>query len=197
MQLEHAGEFILTKLSNDLPGYLTYHNVDHTKDVYNAATIIGEQENISAHEMEVLLTAACFHDAGYLKGAAGHEEESCRIAREILPLFEYTDEETEEVCGLIMATKMPQTPLDHLQKIIADADLDYLGRADFFETSRKLYTELNNLDSAMSEKEWLIREIAFLEAHSYFTGTAIRLRNDKKQEHLKHLKTELKYNFHE
>ena len=34
------------------------------------------------------------------------------------------------------ATKIPQTPLTKLEEIICDADLDYLGREDFFEISR-------------------------------------------------------------
>jgi uncharacterized protein len=54
MQFEQAGEFILSKLLHELPGNLTYHNIDHTLDVRNAAENIGLHENISAIEMKLL-----------------------------------------------------------------------------------------------------------------------------------------------
>ena len=33
----------------------------------------------------------------------------------------------EIICGIIMATKIPQRPKNYLEEIICDADLNYLG----------------------------------------------------------------------
>ena len=41
---------------------------------------------------------------------------------------------------LILATKVPQKPKNKLEKIICDADLDYLGREDFDNISDKKST---------------------------------------------------------
>lgn len=191
MQFERAGKFILNKLGKELPKSLSYHSVEHVKDVYNSAAMIGKQENISGYDMKLLLTAAWFHDSGFLKGAKDHEEESCRTAKKFLLEFEYQPAEIEKICGMIMATKIPQTPKNHLEEILADADLDYLGREDFFNIGNKLFTELSIFGFLNSEDEWNRLQVRFLESHHYFTKTAIQLRNEKKQEHLAFVKLKI------
>ncbi len=42
MQFEKAYSFLTEKLEKELPEYLRYHNVAHTKDVLRAAEEIGE-----------------------------------------------------------------------------------------------------------------------------------------------------------
>ncbi|HEY4322546.1 MAG TPA: HD domain-containing protein [Mucilaginibacter sp.] len=188
MLFEQAGEYILFKLRNDLPKRLTYHNIDHTMDVYNAAATIGKQENINDMEMKLLLTAALYHDSGYLVRDKGHEEESCFIVSEILPLYNYNIEEIELICGMIIATKVPQTPKNHLERILADADLDYLGRDDFFTIGHLLYKEISHSGIICNEDDWNQSQILFIESHRYFTGTAINLRETKKQANMNKIK---------
>jgi hypothetical protein len=192
MQFKKAGKFILDKLSKELPKYLSYHSVDHILDVYDAAEKIGKQENITPHEMKLLLTASWYHDAGFLRGPKDHEEESCKIARANLPLYGYKPEEIELICGMIMATKIPQSPKTFLEKIMADADLDYLGRDDFFSIGDKLFAELSVFGFLSSEDEWNRLQVRFLESHNYFTPTALNLRQAKKEEHLKLVKSKIK-----
>lgn len=191
MQFKSAGKFILNKLSKELPKHLSYHSVEHIKDVYDAAQYLGKQEKISDYEMKLLLTAAWYHDSGFLKGAKGHEEESCRIAKESLQDYDYRPEEIDRICGMIMATKIPQSPKNHLEEILADADLDYLGRDDFFSIGNKLFTELNIFGFLNTKDEWNRLQVRFLESHDYFTTTAIKLRKDKKEEHLALVKSKI------
>ncbi|MVN22424.1 HD domain-containing protein [Mucilaginibacter arboris] len=192
MQFENAGKFILNKLSKELPKRLSYHSVEHILDVCDAAKLIGEQEKISDEEMKLLLTAAWYHDSGFLKGAKDHEEESCRIAKENLPRFDYPPEKIERICGMIMATKIPQSPKNHLEEILADADLDYLGRDDFFSIGDKLFNELSIFGFISTEDEWNRLQVRFLESHHYFTETAIKLRKNKKEEHLALVKSKIR-----
>ena len=49
------------------------------------------------------------------------------MAKEELPKFGLSEKDIELICGMIMATKIPQNPKTKLEKIIADADLEYLG----------------------------------------------------------------------
>lgn len=184
MQVEQAGEFILNKLEKELPETYYYHNVDHTRDVYAAAKMIGEAENISDGDMQLLLTAACYHDSGYLNTRYEHEEESCRIAQEHLPRFGFKPADIKRICGMIMATRIPQSPKNHLEQILADADLDYLGRGDFFKTGDKFYRELGLTD----RDEWNRIQLKFLNGHKYFTQTALNLRGAKRQENLEKVK---------
>jgi uncharacterized protein len=191
MRFKEAGEFILNKLQHGLPGHLYYHSIEHVQDVYEAAGQIGKQEGISDDEMQLLFTAAWYHDAGFLRGAQDHEEESCRIARATLPNYDYSDAEIESICGMIMATRIPQTPRNLLEEIIADADLDYLGRDDFYTIGDKLFAELSGFGIISTEEEWNNLQVRFLEQHHYFTKTAIETRQEKKQLHLQQIKQKL------
>jgi len=184
MLFEEAGKHILGKLSDQLPVRLTYHNADHTMDVYFAAQFIGHHENIKAEEMKLLLTAALYHDSGFLVRDKGHEEESCLIAKNTLPAYNYRVEEIELICGMINATKVPQSPKNLLEKILADADLDYLGRDDFFTIGRQLFIENINSGIICDEHEWNKIQVLFIKNHNYFTETALHLRTAKKHDNM-------------
>ena len=191
MQFEEAGQFILNKLTIELPAHLSYHNIDHVQDVYKAAKLIGETENISAGDMKLLLTAAWYHDAGFLVCYKGHEKESCRIVREVLPGFQYSPIEIERICGLIMATRLPQSPKNILERIIADADLDYLGRDDFFSIANRLHLEYTYLDFIDNENDWNHHQVDFIKNHHYFTKSANNLRQAKKEANLQKIQAQL------
>ncbi|MEP6612496.1 MAG: HD domain-containing protein, partial [Mucilaginibacter sp.] len=76
MQLDDAGNYIIKKLNDELPAHLNYHNASHTLDVYEAAKRLALANGIAGDELTLLLTAAYYHDSGFLVKATGHEEES-------------------------------------------------------------------------------------------------------------------------
>jgi hypothetical protein len=193
MRLNDAGNFIINKLNSELPRHLSYHNSTHTLDVVESAKRIGKLEGISSADMELLLTAAYYHDSGFLVKMAGHEEESCRIARETLPCFAYSAGEIETICGIIMATRLPQSPKNHLEQILADADLDDLGRDDFFIIGDKLFLENSFFGLDTDPKEWRRKQVDFMEKHHYFTKSAINLRQAKKDANLERIKAQVNY----
>lgn len=187
-----AKAFILEKLVKGLPRNLYYHGVHHVVDVLAAAERLGEMENINAHDMEMLCVAALFHDSGYTLSQKSHEERGCDIVREHLPLFGYTAQEIEVICGMIMATVYPQKPKNLLEEIICDADLDYLGRDDFFEIGETLYRELTAKGELSNVEDWNKLQERFLVSHHYFTKSAMKLRKAKKEEHLERIRSVLK-----
>ena len=146
------------------------------------------QEKINPYQTQLILTAASYHDSGFLNCYSGHEEASCKIAEENLPFFNYAKEEIETICGMIRATRIPQSPKNLLEQIIADADLDYLGRDDYFTISNQLFKELFFSGLLTNEAEWIRLQISFIESHKYFTNTSIRLRESKKQTNLEKIK---------
>ena len=83
-----------------------------------------------------------------------------------------------------MSTKIPQSPKNHLQKIICDADLDYLGRDDFYSTGNKLFQELNATGTKLDEEGWNRLQIGFLDKHHYWTKTSKAIREPKKKYHV-------------
>lgn len=191
MQYEEVKVFILQKLQEELPKHLSYHSVAHVKDVLEAATLIARYEKVSEEETILLKTAAVFHDSGFLYGAKEHETRSCEIASAYLPAYAYNSQQVDLICGMIMATRLPQTPKTHLEEILADADLDYLGRDDFFKIGNQLFEELAMFGIITNEDDWNRLQIKFFDSHHYFTETAIKLRQHKKEAHLAIIKSKL------
>lgn len=172
IHFENVYSFLMGKLENELPGYLHYHNSQHTKDVLEGVERIAMAEGVSGDELKILKTAALFHDSGFLETYSDHEEISCKMAKKWLPQFGYNKEEIEKICHLILATKIPQTPENKLAQILCDADLYYLGTNKYFVNSDKLYKELHEAGFVRNREEWRNEEIKFVEGHHYFTKTA-------------------------
>jgi uncharacterized protein len=192
MLYESAKEFILDKLTNELPPHLTYHSIDHIRDVYNSAGELALLEGVTGEDLKLLLTAVLFHDSGFTLSPKAHEDLGCQIAQKYLPGFEYTQEQITRICGMIMATMIPQSPNNLLEEIICDADLDYLGRDDFEKVGTLLYRELAANGIVSNENDWNKLQVDFLSRHHYFTRSAIAIREAKKEEHLNHLKSIIK-----
>ena len=133
-------------------------------------------------------TAALFHDSGQIIAGENHEYYSTQIASEYLPKWGYSQEQQEKICALIMATKLPPCPKTLLEKIMCDADLDYLGRTDFIPVSNTLYEELIAQGKNISILEWNKNQVKFLTGHQYFTDTALRLRKVGKEYQIERLK---------
>lgn len=181
-------ENIIDLLEKELPSYLTYHDAFHTKGVVEATRKLAIAEGISKEETQLLLTAALFHDTGFLRRYKNHEEASCDIARDILPQYGYCISEIETICRIIMATKLPYRPNDKLEQIICDADLHYLGTDRYFPVAEKLFVEFKKQGLVKTRKEWQQKQVLFLGAHRFFTDAAQAHYNTKKSEHLNHLK---------
>lgn len=180
---------VIDKLQKGLSEKLTYHNVAHTLDVLKQAVKIATKEGITdAEDLLLLQVSVLYHDTGFIYAYHDHEERSCVEAAEELPAFGFTAAQIERVCNMIRATKVPQQPQNHLEQIICDADLDYLGRSGFFETGNNLYKEFLEQGIVTNFKEWNLLQIRFLESHHYFTKTSLTRRQKVKSNYLQAIK---------
>jgi predicted metal-dependent HD superfamily phosphohydrolase len=189
MQFQKAKAYINGRLRKELPKHLTYHSVAHVKDVYHAAERLAKAEGVKGDDLKLLLTAVMYHDCGFMVSSKDHEKIGCDIARQSLPEFDYAPEQIERICGMIMATRIPQTPHNLLEEIIADADLDYLGRDDFWTIGNKLFEELQMYGIIQTEDQWNALQVKFLDQHHYFTKTAIATRKAQKDRYVAVLKS--------
>jgi uncharacterized protein len=182
---EKARDYALERLEQELYPHLYYHSLGHTRDeVVPAAERLAGDLGVTGMDFVLLLTGAYFHDIGYIEKREGHELTSARIAAEALPGFGYSPEQIETIRRIILATKMPQSPQTLLEEIMADADLDVLGRDDFLKRSLDLRAELAALGISSSEEAWYRSQLEFLQAHHYFTPAAHRLRDKKKRKNI-------------
>jgi len=195
MDYNGAKDFIVRKLNEELKPELLYHSVEHTIDVLESSVRIGSLENINGHEMMLLKTASLFHDSGMLIQYVGHEEASTVLTKKHLPEFGYTDKDIECINKMIMTTKLPQSAKSHLEMIICDADLDYLGRDDFFMIAHRLQYEWNKLEINQTDLvSWYELQYKFLTNHKYFTKAALSTRNEKKLQNIEEVKELLSKN---
>jgi len=185
MDFHSARGYLIDRLQRELNPLYTYHSVFHTLDVLDATNRLSISEGLDPVDIEILNTAALYHDAGMLLQYKDHEHASVSLAGQTLGRFGYSTEQIEQISDLIMVTKLPQLPVNQFEKIICDADLDYLGRDDFYIHSfqLKLEWELNGIRS-YTLTEWYQSQIKFLSEHQYFTKSALQTRHDKKQDHL-------------
>jgi uncharacterized protein len=168
-----ARRYALDRLDRELPRSLHYHSLAHTHDdVLPAVERLAKYTGVAGGDLLLLRTAALFHDVGYVERVAGHELASARIAAEMLPHFGYLPAQIGAVAGMIRATRMPQAPRTALQALLADADLDGLGRDDFLPRSLDLWAELATLGAPTTERQWFGRQVAFLRGHRYWSRAA-------------------------
>jgi predicted metal-dependent HD superfamily phosphohydrolase len=190
MHYDQAYSLLIEKLERELSPDLTYHNPGHTRSVIEATQLLCELEKLDEHNTQLLITAALFHDAGFIRSYHEHEEKSCELAKEYLPEFGYNEEDIQAICKMIMATKLPQQPTDIFQSIICDADLHYLGTDNYFPIAEHLYQEYKKLDIVKSRADWKKMQIQFFNTHRYFTRSAKEKYDKEKQENFRVLSRE-------
>jgi predicted metal-dependent HD superfamily phosphohydrolase len=183
---------MLKLLQTELDPRLTYHNPEHTEDVLRHVERIAAAESITDNRLlHLMRIAALFHDTGFLRTYKGHEEASCIIMRERVGGGILDESELKIIDGMIMATKIPQTPVTLPEMIICDADLDYLGRDDFENISNTLKKEFMIYGIIKDDAEWDRLQVSFFDSHQYFTKTSIRERCPVKTKHFELLKQKL------
>ncbi|MFD2034443.1 HD domain-containing protein [Belliella marina] len=187
--LESLFRITLSHLENSSPIFLKYHNADHTRQVIRSVENIANAENVKSEDLRLLRVAALFHDIGYLEQREGHEKLSCAEAKKILPEYGFDTEEINKICGMIMATQIPQQPTNHLEKIIADADLEYIGTALYDKGSMLLFEELKHFEPKLTDREWHKRKVGFLENHHFHTDFCRKERESTKIENMNRLKS--------
>ena len=186
-----SGEFsilkskVLAELDQQLDPRLTYHCRQHTEDVLEQTERIAQAEHIIQPRLLMLMKiAALYHDTGFVDIYVGHEERSCEIMIKELKNYEFDESEITLMTGMIMATKVPQSPTALHEMVLCDADLDYLGRDDFPVINKRLKNELLAFGFIKDLNESNELQVNFLGKHRYFTNSSVKLRDPVQREHL-------------
>ena len=195
-RLKIVDRYIRELFRDELPGGIKYHDADHTlhpvKGVVAIANRIAISENISEHDRELLIAAAYFHDTGYIREYDKNEPIAARMAGRILKLIGYKPDEVEKVQKMILSTNLELEPRSHIEKILCDADLDHLGREDFFKLDGKLREGRRSRGIDVSDDaNWYKGTLKILEKHHYYTESQKKLREKEKQKNIKRLLNKL------
>ena len=181
---------LLDELQKKLAPHLRYHCYEHTIDVANVCDYYIKIYRIDDEIAKLIRIAAIGHDFGYTVSQIDHEEGSITLLE---PTFRptLTKAEIDLVNGMIRATKVPQEPKTFYEKILADVDLDYLGRNDYDKLSENLRQELLHFGVIKTKRQWLELQIKFLENHNFHTLYAKWNRRTLKTKKLQELKSQL------
>ncbi len=165
--------FVFELFKRKLPENLVYHTFSHSESVAATAKKLAKELQLSDDSIEIATVAAWLHDVGYTEVYKGHEEVSAKIAADFLRTRSYPEDRIEMVVGCIRATKIPQTPYNILEEIVADADLAGLGKKSFFEQNELIRIEWERAqDRSYSDEQWLALNIDLLTRHRFFTRPA-------------------------
>ncbi|MFO0882022.1 MAG: hypothetical protein U0491_01050 [Candidatus Saccharimonadales bacterium] len=175
------------KYGSNSKHFLPYHNAEHAHDVMDAAVLIGKEQKLDSHTIELLELAACFHDIEHGIGRGEDEKASARIASERMTSIGYSTEDAHRVTEMILATTVDfrdgainQSATDDITtQIIADADLASFGRpfATFWDRSLKLRQENGHTSELVGQEkqDFLRSQISVLEKHSFYTEAAAQI----------------------
>jgi predicted metal-dependent HD superfamily phosphohydrolase len=188
-----VARYVSNLFSQKLPSWAVYHSLEHTAHTVAASRQIGRGSKLSKREMEIVTLAAWFHDTGYVFTTDGHEERSVEIASEFLAEHGCAPDTIGEIAGCIMATKMPQHPMNLRERVVCDADLASLGRPTFFKQNDLLKEEVEQRERiSLDEITWLRRSYRFLFRHRFHTRYARTVLNRGRLANLTRLRMHLR-----
>lgn len=182
---EEAEKFVKKLLAERLKPEFTFHNLQHTLNVMDAASQLSVLEKVSDKEKEIVRLAALFHDTGFTRVYNFHEDESIHIASTYLTKYGYPKEDMEQVVKCIQSTKRGAEAQSKLEMIIQDADMAHLASEHYFSLLPALRKELKVLqDQDFTDEEWFKQNLDFLLSHSYKTDSAKMLWDESKKKNV-------------
>lgn len=184
--LAAARTYVTDLFQHKVNPVFVFHSLEHTEDVVEACSRIADYSQLEEEDRLVLLLAAWFHDTGYAAGQAeGHEDVSVQTATQFLHSKTINESLVQRVASCIQATRMPQSPVTLVEKILCDADLYHLATGDFMARNSLLKKERESLlGHKIDKKEWRKNNVQFLAQHHYFTDYGREALAQKKAENL-------------
>jgi len=190
LRLTDVEEKVFEDILNQLPESFHFHNLAHAKKVYHQSLVLSRAEEVEEEERLLVRTAALMLFTGLSRSHNNFENSSVELVREVLPHFQYSDSQTDQICNLILSTKMPFHPNNHLEKIIIDARMEYLGNSDYISQIEVLYQEMRESGVKINGQQFKHQQIEMLHEFEFFTVAARRLREVSGQDQMSRLEKE-------
>jgi predicted metal-dependent HD superfamily phosphohydrolase len=171
--VKKSSEYVIKLLNEQLSPQFTYHNLAHTRDVFEAVIELGVNSNLPADDFELIQIAAWFHDTGFTKGYIDHEHNSAVIAETFLVTTGYDNDKISRIKETILMTEKGNSPVSVTDKIIRDADILHIGKEDFYSRSLTLKAEWETVDNKQyTEMEWIQSSLDFINRTFFYSDYA-------------------------
>jgi predicted metal-dependent HD superfamily phosphohydrolase len=149
---------------------LFYHTIEHAHRVVAHTNEIALFYKLDEESLFVVLTAAWFHDIGYLFGGSkDHEFRSVFMMNQFISNKNISRNITDKIETGIMATKRFAIPLTFAGEIICDADTYHFGTSEFRRTDLLVKKEMEQV-TGWIPPDWINRTIEMLRNHKYYTS---------------------------
>lgn len=192
--VELSSKFVTALFAEELSVQLSFHSAHHTGNVVRAVEEIGLNVALSPDDLDLVTIAAWFHDTGYTRGYAGHEQLSVIIARDFLVGMRLDGQRIDRIASCILATTFPQSPKNALEMVLCDADFYHFSRADYPKFEASLRREWETcLNMHYTDDKWNALNLQMLTNHEYFTGYGKTVLQEKKQKNIETLKNAVGY----
>jgi predicted metal-dependent HD superfamily phosphohydrolase len=185
---------MLVRLSRELAPDLCYHSYHHTEIVIADTLALAQAEQLNDRDRLLLLIAASFHDAGFLRDREQHERCGASMAIEAMRVaggFESAEIALVETC--ILDTRIdpsqPQLrqPRARISPVLLDADMANLGRPDFADKTELIRRE-RKLHAGPQFDEWVYD---MLLRHIWYTPSADKQWRSGKDRNIEQLRLRL------
>ena len=170
-----------------------YHSYNHAIEVMERSIYLWEKESLEKNEIEMIAIAWLFHDTGFIIQYDKNEPIWAKIAQNYLKSILYDRDKIKIIERLILATNPEyKNPKDIYEKIIKDADMDNLGRKDFFEKGHSLKREIEIIKNIkIRDPNWNHWQVDLLKEHQFETQTQKTERDYVKGKNLEEMIKEL------
>ena len=176
LRLGDLEDRVLNGIYKELPESLHFHKMEYARKVYDQSFLLCRSEEIEQEDRLLVRTAALMLFTGLTQEYHNFENRSSVISREILPEFSYSESQIDQICNLIMATKIPFEPTNRLEKILIDARMDFIGRPDYTSQIKLLYQEIKQAGVKINGQQFKKQQLELLFGFDFYTVAARRLR---------------------
>ena len=176
LRLGDLEEKVFNDILGTLPEFIHFHGPENARKVCNQSFLICRSEGIEQEGRLLVRTAALMLFTGLSQEYNNFENRSAVICREILPDFSYSEDQIDQICNLILATKIPFSPNNRLEKILIDARMDFIGRPDYTHQIKLLFKELKETGSKINGQQFKKQQQELLFDFEFYTVAAQRLR---------------------
>jgi class 3 adenylate cyclase len=188
LRLGDLEEKVFHEILKELPETLHFHKLEHARRVYDQSFLLCRSEEIEQEERLLVRSASLMLFTGLTQSYTNYENRSSVITREILPDYKYSENQIDQICNLILATKTPFDPHNPLEKILIDAKMEFTGRPDYPTQINLLYQELTEMGRKITWPQFKQEQVEFLSHFNFFTLAAQRLREIPAEEQMDSLK---------
>jgi len=186
---EKASAWVFRHFTKKLTDAYYYHNFTHTAEVVDAVVRIGEASGLKDRDLEIVVLAAWFHDTGITEVYHHHEEQSAEFAARFLKKHGFDRDGIDAVRRCILVTDINAEPTTLQEKVIRDADLEHIGKKEFWAKAELLREEWAAvIGETYSDEAWLRHQLEFVASRQFYTEIAHSWHQEVLDENLERLR---------